>query len=195
MTKTTTPFAPFWWRRCWRLNSFKIIKRRSKGKKKRNLSATHSIPLSTTASVTAALCCSPWQCKVTISRWKLKTHFYSDQLYLKKNLRCVVWVCWHPYPWQSILSTDMEISKAMRNILLPFLTPHFLLSLASEAHRAILFPWKTYLWGWCPFTITPPPPPPYLDSVIVSLFVSLYLIWKIVTDSYRQLQTVTDSDK
>ena len=35
-------------------------------KKKRNLSATHSIPLSTTASVTAALCCSPWQCKVNI---------------------------------------------------------------------------------------------------------------------------------
>ena len=162
MTKTTTPFAPFWWRRCWWQNSFKIIKRGSKRKKKRDWRTTHSIPLSSTASITTALCCSPWQCKVTISRWKPIFIWIS----------CLVWVCWHPYPWQSILSTDMELSKAMRNILLPFLTPHFLLLLAYEPHRAIYFPWKTYLWGWCPFTITPPPPPPYLDSVIVSLFVS-----------------------
>ena len=48
----------------------KKSKRESKRKKKRNLSATHSIPLSSAASITAALCCSPWQCKVTISRWK-----------------------------------------------------------------------------------------------------------------------------
>ena len=70
MTKTTTPFAPFWWRRCWWQNSFKIIKRGSKRKKKRDWRTTHSIPLSSTASITTALCCSPWQCKVTISRWK-----------------------------------------------------------------------------------------------------------------------------
>ena len=47
----------------------KKSERESKRKKKRNLSATHSIPLSSTASITAALCCPPWQCRVTIARF------------------------------------------------------------------------------------------------------------------------------